>query len=879
MAYRFDKDDIVIDGWEKGIADDPYEGIADIRNVNINSVPKEAAVGFSTAPCTLPPTAYIGRTFTVNAGTDTFTTATTAGFYLGMAVVLTSAPVTSGIVNYLIVAAGGGGGATAVSGGGPMSAGGGGAGGLKTGTASAISPAVYPIVVGAKGLGGTGSSPTPGMATAGGNSVAFGVTSTGGGYGALVNLGNNSAGNGGSGGGASSDSGQTGNFGTGIAGQGFNGGNGAHGGNPAGAGGGGSSALGSDGVSSAGGKGGDGTSSSISGSPVTYAGGGGGGCNVTGGAGGAGGGGAGGSNGNNGTSATANSGGGGGGASANASNGPYSGGNGADGVVIISYPTAGTSMGGGTVILTATGGTITTAGGNTIHTFTTSGDFTVTSVTITSGTYVYYVKSFTATTFVLSSDLATINTFDVPANGSGTFTVPHLAQPFDSTTGFNTDSHLVSTGGQVTKMSFIVDSTGQAWYIGNGNTGYGMNVFQFLGNSGHSTLTSSGSLGICVFKNYLFLFIGDKIDYLPLGNNVFSSAGPNGQWVFGWKTITSSFQGHKAIAASDDAMYFCNSHTVGSIIQKPGTTFDPTNSATYTYNDAALTLPTFDYAKSLAQLGVTLLVGGIDTNIYPWDRISPSFSYPLIVPEPFIKNIVSTNSNAYIFAGNRGQIYITNGSNIDEYKKFPDQLTNTELPYYTWGDALYVKNQLYFGISATTNAGVSVDNFAGVWAIDLDTKALTLRNSLSYGSYAGSVPVIMPMGNINALGNAIYTGWINGSNEGGVDYSSSAPYTNYESYIDTEMIPVGLYYSQYTFGNVEYKLAKPLVTGESIRIAYRKNLTDSFTTITTFTTTGLISDSSSSVNFEDAQWVQLRISMLSTVTTPSYNRLREVRLR
>lgn len=44
MAYRVEGDDIIIDGWEKGIANDPFSGIADMRNINIDSNPKLAAV-------------------------------------------------------------------------------------------------------------------------------------------------------------------------------------------------------------------------------------------------------------------------------------------------------------------------------------------------------------------------------------------------------------------------------------------------------------------------------------------------------------------------------------------------------------------------------------------------------------------------------------------------------------------------------------------------------------------------------------------------------------------------------------------------------------------------------------------------------------------
>lgn len=139
---------------------------------------------------------------------------------------------------------------------------------------------------------------------------------------------------------------------------------GASGDNGGGGGGAGASEDGSNGSGGTGGAGGDGVASSISGSSVTYGGGGGGGGRTAGGAGGAGGGG----NGTDsivGIAGTANSGGGGGGSCNN------TGGAGGSGVVIFSYPTGS---------FTATGGTITTAGGNTIHTFTSSGTFAITAI-------------------------------------------------------------------------------------------------------------------------------------------------------------------------------------------------------------------------------------------------------------------------------------------------------------------------------------------------------------------------------------------------------------------------------------------------------------------------------------------------------------------
>jgi len=252
--------------------------------------------------------------------------------------------------SYLMVAGGGGG---------AWAAGGGGAGGLQTGTTSLNPTLSYTVTVGAGGAGSTASS-TNGIN--GSNSVFGSLTaSVGGGGGGGFSSGTGSSG--GSGGGNSY--GATGSGGAGTASQGNAGGSG--GGNATygnAGGGGGSSASGSSGSGSSSGNGGAGTSSSITGSAVTYSGGGGGGSNGpnggTAGTGGSGGGGA-GSGTSVGVSGTANLGGGGGGGSSTGSG--YNGGNGGSGVVIISY--AGAQQFGG--------GIVTSVGGNTIHTFLTSG--------------------------------------------------------------------------------------------------------------------------------------------------------------------------------------------------------------------------------------------------------------------------------------------------------------------------------------------------------------------------------------------------------------------------------------------------------------------------------------------------------------------------
>lgn len=296
--------------------------------------------------------------------------------------------------SFLVIAGGGGGG-------GAIGGGGGGAGGLvyygaetpKTPNGAAItltSGTAYSIVIGA---GGAATSSQTG--NVGSNTTVSGlsITAVGGGLGTggASNLAGGNGGSGGGGGGTSSGGSMPG--GSGTSGQGNNGGGGFHSGGlfVNGGGGGGAGAVGvSATVTNYPGvfpNGGTGLQYSINGTALHWAGGGGGGghfTSSTAGNGGNGGGGGGGGNNNagtggsglnagasgtqsssnaNGGNAGANTGGGGGGAGG--SSGGTSGAGGS-GIVIISY--TGAQKG--------TGGTVTTSGGNTIHTFTTSGTYT-----------------------------------------------------------------------------------------------------------------------------------------------------------------------------------------------------------------------------------------------------------------------------------------------------------------------------------------------------------------------------------------------------------------------------------------------------------------------------------------------------------------------
>jgi hypothetical protein len=302
----------------------------------------------------------------------------------------TSRPVTSvnslTAVEYLIVAGGGGGGQVNSDNGG----GGGGGGGVLTG-AIAVTPQTYNVTVGAGGA--TLRDAINDIDAVGGNSSFGSLVASGGGYGGGyingITIVRFSGFHGGSGGGSSVN---TGAISPAPAGQGFIGGFGLNGWG----GGGGGGAGGAGGTTTAtttaiAGAGGAGILSSISGTPTYYAGGGGGGGSTgrqsdldLGGIGGVGGGGRGGTHRVNSTAGTPNTGGGGGG-----------GGGGQPSTLAETFASRG---GSGIVIIRylgdqrAVGGTITSAGGYTVHTFTSSGTFTPNNSQSTNVSYGSFVN-------------------------------------------------------------------------------------------------------------------------------------------------------------------------------------------------------------------------------------------------------------------------------------------------------------------------------------------------------------------------------------------------------------------------------------------------------------------------------------------------------
>lgn len=318
-------------------------------------------------------------------------------------------------------------------------------------------------------------------------------------------------------------------------------------------------------------------------------------------------------------------------------------------------------------------------------------------------------------------------------------------------------------------------------------------------------------------------------------------------------------------------------------------TFNPGTATTYIFTLQALTLPINEVSNYLEELyGTTLLLTGTTASnfIYPWDRTSTSFNLPIILPEIGTYAMLNINKLVYILAGQRGNIYYTNGSSLTSFKTIPKYPSKSPYPIYTWGGIMSLNNNLCFGVSDSAS-GVA-GNAGGCWAITLAVGqllntvagAIRYKNQPSIGFY--NIDILIPFAN----GIQFYAAWYNGTN-GGIDVlayatdSSVQYYSSYESYIETDIIPIGTSLQPKTFNTIEAKLDTQTTAGEKFKISMRSDLTPSYTQAFEVTATGSIDGNSSAVGIpiQLGKWVQVKAELQTTGTSNSFVRLKDIRLR
>jgi hypothetical protein len=333
--------------------------------------------------------------------------------------------------------------------------------------------------------------------------------------------------------------------------------------------------------------------------------------------------------------------------------------------------------------------------------------------------------------------------------------------------------------------------------------------------------------------------------------------------------------------------YFNTFYPVGAVSAGNG-------SDTWVYTPQKLNLPSFETSTSIVEVGDTVVVGGKTNGLYAWNQVDIVYNSLIELPEDDVHYMIAVNNMAYIFAGHKGNIYITNGSTASLVMSIPDYCAGVPgneasyiEPYFSWGGADYIRGRVYFSIQDQTAS--KAGNCGGVWSfvptqnffVGQDVGlALKLENQSSYATYNGLSTLIIGSQNQTAIGVQYFSAWTSDINTPKYGIDNSGTNTLSSTIVESDLIPTGTFLEKKTFQQIEYKVSAPLVAGETLSVKYRQNSTDAWTLVGTFiveSTTGL--SGYVPVSFERGQWLQLQMT-LSPLTSPSgsFIRLTQVKV-
>lgn len=316
--------------------------------------------------------------------------------------------------------------------------------------------------------------------------------------------------------------------------------------------------------------------------------------------------------------------------------------------------------------------------------------------------------------------------------------------------------------------------------------------------------------------------------------------------------------------------------------------------STVTFSPTRVNLPEFEIATCMAEIGNSVIIGGKGNVLYPWNQIDALPGNIIALPENYTYNLQTVNQMAYVFAGNKGNVYITDGSvaslviSVPDYcAGIPGTVGSYYEPVFTWGGSMYLRGRVYFSILDQTSS--KAGNCGGIWSfiptqnlyIGQDTGlSLRLENQNSYATYSGVATILIPKQTQGVISPQYWSAWYSSitSPVHGIDFTATAPST--AAVVETDLIPTGTMLQKKTFSQLEYKVASPLGNGESIQLYYRVNATDAWLTCGTVKTETSALSGYFDVTFEKTQWTQLQAVLTPNGSASSSGcRLSQIRMR
>ncbi len=342
------------------------------------------------------------------------------------------------------------------------------------------------------------------------------------------------------------------------------------------------------------------------------------------------------------------------------------------------------------------------------------------------------------------------------------------------------------------------------------------------------------------------------------------------------------------VSKVDGNLYFANGRYLGTLqLVTNGTgsnlNFSPSLSTTYNSNYGIVAVGDGDSITDMTDLNTSLIISS-KIDVQTWDYVSNNVTAPVPIKEP-IHRIANVLNTIYLLAGQKGNIYVSNGYSVQLLTKIPDYVCGNIDPVWSWGDLMFHRARLYFQALAQDTSGNNL--LAGVFSLLVSPSLLGETASGLIMEAQNSYGLVPPVGSLsNALlidnepsadgQDSYYSVWSNGATSGGIDYNDTTLWSNNEPVIETDIIPIGTILDKKTLGQAQFKLDRPMVSGDTISLYARSSLSDTYTLIGTSSTAQLSEYFPS--NLAQEQWLQFKITFKCASSGSSRIPLREVRI-
>ena len=244
----------------------------------------------------------------------------------------------------------------------------------------------------------------------------------------------------------------------------------------------------------------------------------------------------------------------------------------------------------------------------------------------------------------------------------------------------------------------------------------------------------------------------------------------------------------------------------------------------------ALDLPAGYIIRDLAVYGNKLMIvackfGETISMTFSWNGTDPSFEQIWEIKEPHVFAIKNWGNLLVLFGG-EGNIYLFNGATVTKLpKKIPFYPEFTQTIFVRSGAITEISGNLVFGY------GVGVFNYGGVYTIANESGyPLTISHIPSPGQTG-----IQPMSIYNAGAEQFLLGWKSGSTYG-IDSININGKVVSTAYWESQKYEVAIADNPIPVKGVEL-IAKPMASGTSVEVAYKKDNASSWTTLGTINST------------------------------------------